>query len=313
MSVGYQARHLARNVAFSALALLAAPACGVKLTAAPGTDATARSDDAGIDLFDAAPDASTVDAMLGAWSAPQKIAPIATTANEDDASMSPDQLEITFAIQANGNKQLSRVTRATTASPWSTVRSLNIQLANVTDHTPRYSKDGLTLYFGSTRNAGNEDIYMMTRATTTGPWGPPTALPAPINSGSKERWFAPCEDGRYLMVSDRQTANNFDVYEGTIGGAAPVRVAALSTANQETGTFLSANCKHAFYTTTIGAKVGIMETVRNGAGWTTPAPVTDVNTAAANVQDPWLSTDAKLMLFVSDASGSNDLYMITRM
>ena len=297
----------------SAGGLAIAPSgCGVKQTPAQliddanRVDAPISSDDAVII------DASTVDAALGAWSAPARVVPAAEAAvSEDDASLSPDELEMTFAIVVGTQKQLSRIKRTSTASPWGPVASLNIQIAAITDQTPRYAKDGLTLYFASNRN-GTEDIFTMTRATTASAWSAPTPL-AEVNTTARERWFAPCDGGRYLLISDRTTADNLDVYEGTFGGGAPTRLANFSSATSETGAFLSFNCKHAFFATTIGTTLGVMESFRIANAWTTPTPVLEINTATSGEQDPWMSNDGKRMLFVSNALGTNDVYMITRM
>ena len=286
-------------------------ACGVTQTPASPTQDAVPKDAQGSNL-DAALDAATTDAALGPWSAPAKVDPVAMpTLQEDDASMSPNELEMTFAIDIAGDKQLSRVNRATTTSAWGAVTSLNIQVANVTDQTPRYTNDGLTLYFASNRG-GNEDIYKMTRATTASAWSAPTAV-AEVNTNARERWFAPCDGGRYLLNSDRGTANNLDVYEGILGGGPPTRVASFSSASNETGAFISFNCKHAFFTTAVGTTPGVMESFRIANAWTTPMPVLEINTAIYAEQDPWMSIDGKRMLFVSNMLGSNDLYMITRM
>jgi Tol biopolymer transport system component len=49
------------------------------------------------------------------------------------------------------------------------------------------------------------------------------------------------------------------------------------------------------------------------ATWSTPTPISEVNTAASNEQDPWMSIDGKRLLFVSDSSGNNDVYQMSRM
>ena len=315
MSVGHQTKM--SNIVWlamfcSGVALYGGAAgCGVKQTSALRSDDANDVDTDGPGL-DAALDANTTDAMLGPWSAPAKVDPAASALlAEDDATLSPDELEMTFAIVVGADKQLSRIKRATTASAWGPVASLNIQIAAVTDQTPRYASDGLTLFFASNR-AGTEDIYKMTRATTASAWSAPMAL-AEVNTAARERWFAPCDGGRYLLISDRTTADNLDVYEGTLGGGAPTRLASFSSATNETGAFLSFNCKHAFFATTIGTTLGVMESFRIANAWTTPAPVLEINTATFSEQDPWMSVDGKRMLFVSNALGTNDVYMITRM
>ncbi len=291
---------------------LAASGCGVKQIPAQLIEDANRVDGS-VSIDDATIiDATTVDAALGAWSAPARVVPAAEAAlSEDDASLSPDELEMTFAIVVGAEKQLSRIKRATTASAWGPVTSLNIQIAARTDQTPRYAKDGLTLYFASNRN-GTEDIFTMTRTTTASAWSAPTPL-TEVNTAARERWFAPCDGGRYLLISDRTTVDNLDVYEGTLGGGAPTRLASFSSATNETGAFLSFNCKHAFFATTVGTTLGVMESFWIANAWTTPTPVLEINTATFGEQDPWLSNDGKRMMFVSNALGTNDVYMMTRM
>ncbi|MBP9086412.1 MAG: PD40 domain-containing protein [Kofleriaceae bacterium] len=283
-----------------------ASGCGVKQTSVvPGDDANR------VDAPALLSDAATIDARLGAWSTPAKIdAAASMMLAEDDASLSPDELELTFAIVVGTQKQLSRIKRATKASAWGPASSLNIQLAGVTDQTPRYAKDGLTLFFASDR-AGNEDVYKMTRATTAAAWSAPTAV-SEVNTPARERWFTLCEGGRYLLISDRAMADNLEIYEGVLGAGAPTQL--TNTPVNETGPFISFNCEHGFFATTIGTTLGVMESFRIAdASWTTPTPVLEINTEMFDEQDPWLSADGKTMLFVSNALGTNDVYMITRM
>jgi hypothetical protein len=288
--------------------------CGVNLSPGAETDASVADN---IDARDRAADANTMDAMLGAWMGMTPIAPAAlANVGEDDASMSPNELEIVFAIAGTNVKTLHQAKRATRGSAWGTPQPLLAAIAGVTDQTPRYAGDGLTLYFGSTRAGatgplGNENVWKIKRDNLTSAWGTPTPV-AEVNSLSAERWFAPCDDGRYLLISDRKTAGDLDVYEGKLGAGAPTHLALFSSTAAETGTFLSANCKHAFFTTR-NASFDIMQAERNGASWTTPVPVTEVNTATINEQDPWLSADGHTLVFVSDVAGTNDVYQMTRM
>ena len=83
---------------------------------------------------------------------------------------------------------------------------VNTEFAESGPHT---SKDGLTLYFSSTRPAswgsfGGEDLWVSQRASADAPWGPPTNLGETINTGANERTPALSRDGHYLFfASDR--------------------------------------------------------------------------------------------------------------
>jgi hypothetical protein len=77
------------------------------------------------------------------------------------------------------------------------------------DFAPQVSKDGLSLYFASTRPAefgsfGGEDLYVSRRASLDAPWGTPINLGMAVNTSSNERSPALSRDGHYLFfASDR--------------------------------------------------------------------------------------------------------------
>ena len=66
---------------------------------------------------------------------------------------------------------------ASTAGVWSVPVNLGAMVNSPFDDiSPHPSKDGLTLYFGSTRGTGSyggEDIWISRRATDDDPWGLP--------------------------------------------------------------------------------------------------------------------------------------------
>lgn len=73
------------------------------------------------------------------------------------------------------------------------------------DDGPTMSKDGLSLYFYSTRPGfGGEDIWVCQRATVDDPWGAPMNLGSTINTAGNERAPALSRDGHLLFFgSDR--------------------------------------------------------------------------------------------------------------
>jgi hypothetical protein len=75
-----------------------------------------------------------------------------------------------------------------------------------TDIAPTLSKNGLSLYFSSTRpgGAGGFDIWVSQRSKPSEAWGPPQNLGPAINSGSNDQGTALSRDGHLLFfVSDR--------------------------------------------------------------------------------------------------------------
>lgn len=74
------------------------------------------------------------------------------------------------------------------------------------DAGPAISKDGLALYFYSTRagGLGGEDIYVSYRVSPDAPWGTPVNLGTTVNTGANERVPAFSRDGHWMFfASDR--------------------------------------------------------------------------------------------------------------
>ena len=85
-----------------------------------------------------------------------------------------------------------------------------------TDFGPAISKDGLSLYFSSTRadGFGGEDIWVSQRANRNDPWGPPVNLGPTINTGSRELLPNFSRDGHWMFfASDRPGGfGRFDIW-----------------------------------------------------------------------------------------------------
>ena len=78
----------------------------------------------------------------------------------------------------------------------------NVNSASI-DRAPAISKDGLSLYFGSTRPGGfgGEDIYVSQRETRDDEWGPPVNLGPTINTTANESVPAFSRDGHLMFFS----------------------------------------------------------------------------------------------------------------
>lgn len=71
------------------------------------------------------------------------------------------------------------------------------------DNTPRLSPDGLTLFFSSDKGKkpGDRDIFVCTRDSLAGAWGPPRNLGAPVNTDKDEGFVFLSPDGKILFVT----------------------------------------------------------------------------------------------------------------
>ena len=90
------------------------------------------------------------------------------------------------------------------------------------DGCASHSADGLTLVFNSNR-AGNQDLYIATRASTSEGFGTPVLLPAPINGPSNDACPTFGPGNRLYFNSDRDDPA-YDMYvskRGPNGWSAP--------------------------------------------------------------------------------------------
>lgn len=109
---------------------------------------------------------------------------------------------------------LPRLTSSVSYSGWSDPVSLGLAINSAAnEQNPTLSKDGLSLYFTSSRadGLGNLDIWVSRRTSTTSPWEPAENLGSPINSTLAD--FAPnlSIDGHLLFFSSNRDGN-IDIY-----------------------------------------------------------------------------------------------------
>ncbi|MEJ7596702.1 MAG: hypothetical protein WKG01_02230 [Kofleriaceae bacterium] len=257
-------------------------------------------------------DRDTPDALiLGAWGMPAPVGGASDpTLQEDDGTLSYSQREIVFARQNaadNNRKDLYWAARATPQDTFGIPIKLALSLTGSAEETPRFSDNDLTLYFSSSRD-GNLDVYSVARPATGTPWtGQGTSLTG-LTSGAVEKWFAPCDGGRYLVILGT------DVAEGTVPDA-PTVVTSLSSAASETGTFVTKDCRTAYFASNVGGTNQIYLSTRTAVTdpWPAPTPVTDFAALGGDQQDPWISPDQRTFVLASNAAGGqNDIYISTR-
>lgn len=294
------------------VATVLASGCNAELMDPPGAVVDAppgSSGDGGVD--GPGPDAF----MLGAWGTPAKVPGASTAANEDDGTLANSGLEMVFSVAdpADGNnKDLFLMSRATVTSPWGTPSKLPLSVTGSSEETPRFSPNGLTLYFASNRagGVGGLDIYRVTRAAVGGAWTAPAPV-AGVNTTASEKWFMPC-----AMTNDYLVVQGGDLAAGTVGGAAPAVVAELSAAApaNETGSFLTGDCLTAYFASTRSGTAKLYTSHRTSitTAWQSPTLVNDFLAVGGDQEDPWLSDDGHIFVFVSNTSGTKDVYISVR-
>ncbi|MBS1122584.1 MAG: hypothetical protein H6Q90_4812 [Deltaproteobacteria bacterium] len=271
--------------------------------------------DSGSNEIDSPPpiDAAALDAeVLGPFGAPQQITTAATGLLEDDGTLSFSGLELVFAVvdAADSNrKDLFYASRPDLQSPFGGATKLAFSTTGTTEETPRFSGDDLTLFFAKTNGANGIDVHQVTRpAAGSQSWGTPQLVD--VNSTATDKWFSPCAGNRYLMIVGG------DIAEGTLGDGPPAVVPELSSAQSETGTFVTQDCLTVYFASNRpdAVKTQLYRATRPAlaAPWKTPVLITDFATLGGDQQDPWISPDERTFVFVSNVSGTNDLYISTR-
>lgn len=293
--------------------LLALTACGIQLNEQgnSGVDAKPSSDAAVNPMADAAmPDGPAPPLPTGPFGLATKVAGVSLpTVPEDDVTMNAAETEMVFAIVANNDKDLYTTKRANAQAAWGTVTKITALDADGTDSAARLSNDGLKLYYGGIRGGASEDIWVSTRATTGDVWPTPVRMPVVNDNARADRWYNPC-GGRYVMISDRANAGDFDLYEGA-DGAAPTRLAISTTGVNDISPFLTTDCLIMYWS----HDDDIYMTTRTSitAPWAPGTKALDLSKDGSSEQDTWMSVDRKRMYFASNADGDeNDIYVATR-
>lgn len=281
--------------------------------------------DAATDPTDAGDVDAPPDAMgtFAPWATPAMVPGASSGIGEDDGSLSNSKLEMIFSKSDpnidNGRKHLYWMSRpSVTSMQWSAPVRLAFNVDGTSDETPRFSADDKTLYFASNRagTTGGLDIWQTTRPTVgvaTG-WSTPTQVPG-VNSAQTDKWFLPCSLGHYLMVSSRSPSTNDDIYEGTLGGAAPALSTLSDAAQGDTGPFLSADCKTTYFASQRSGTNRIYTATRPTAtgAWSAPQALADFTAVGMAQEDPYLSEDQRTFVFsVLTAANNKDVYITTR-
>jgi hypothetical protein len=295
---------MSRGLASGLAACCVAAGCGVEISG----DRPPGGNPMNPDAAGPNPDA----AALGPWGPAQLVTNAATGLIEDDASLSSTTNEMIFAVvdaATTGNpKDLWYMARPSPTGTWSAPVKLPFN-STASDETPRFADNDLTLYFASGRGGATLDIYKVTRQTVGGAWTlPPQVVPG-LNSAGVEKWFVPCPGtNKYMTIIDNE------IGEGTIGSA-PTVCAEISSTSNETGTFLSQDCKTIYFASNRSTANRLYVATRPavGAPFNPPQIVGDfLADPGGNQEDPWLSADLRTFVFVSDKSGSKDVYISTR-
>jgi Tol biopolymer transport system component len=165
------------------------------------------------------------------FDAPTNLGPTVNSSSwEYGPSISADGLSLYFTSKrpdGYGSWDIWVATRETVDAPWGEPVNLGPTVnSSVGDGGPNISADGLELFFESTRSGGQGswDIWVMTRATVSDPWGTPVNLGPTVNSSANDSYASISADrlslyftsgagrggygGRDIWVATRETIHD---------------------------------------------------------------------------------------------------------
>jgi hypothetical protein len=202
-----------------------------------------------------------------------------------------------------------------------------------TDGCPALSRDGLSLYFASTRAGGQGgiDLWVTQRASLDDPWQPPAPMGTAINTASDELCPALSTDGHLLFFASNRPGGcgGRDLYvarrenaRDDFGWGEPQNLGCIVNSplddfgevyyeDEAHGAMLYFNSNRAGGA---GGQDLYVTTRAEDGSFGVPVPVAELNTPA-NDQQPAISRDGLEFIFTSDrpgGSGAPDLWVATR-
>jgi Tol biopolymer transport system component len=159
------------------------------------------------------------------WGNPVNLGPIVNSSSLDIAPrISWDGLSLFFGSQrpgGYGSADLWLTTRETVNDDWSKPVNLGFPVNSVLNEgVPSISADGLLLFFSGAAYGpfrsdghGNADLWVTTRATTSGPWSKPVNLGPNVNSPDYDVGPSISMDGSMLYFASNRGSERFEDFD----------------------------------------------------------------------------------------------------
>ncbi len=242
------------------------------------------------------------------WGTPTELTSLETTGgNETDPSLTSDRMTaVLTATTAPGDRDIWIATRTALTDTFTPMLLTDVSATDVDDDAPEISADGKTLYFVSNRG-GSAEIYISVYTTA---WSTPI-IATDLSSAGGVDDLAISPDG--LTAAVVRSGSQHHVYISTRATTADPYGNATLHAELEVTTDIAAPTitnGGAIIYLHAGSSRDIYRAQLKGDGtYTTPAPVTELNTMAARDAAPFVvQTDDYL---VYEKSG--DIFETSRM
>lgn len=245
--------------------------------------------------------------------------------DDDDPTLTEDQLELFFASYRNdgeGNDDIWVARRETKNHDWDAPMPVTELNTVARENTPEVSLDGRTMFFSSTRDGPvEENVFMSTRADRESTWSEPTPV-SEINTVVRDVCPFVLPNGRdmFLCTGPGVTLDlvHFERDQPAGEWSGPLPLMELSGSTLDCGAWVDANAQVVlFFSDRAGDSqtdlwIASRPTVDEPFG--DPEPLEDLNSVWFD-DDPWMTQDGNVVYFASDRGGApaQDLYVAYRM
>lgn len=278
----------------------------------PGVGADAQDGDAPV--IDAP---TTADAPIDAtvsmgWAAPIALTALNTPQRDSDPAITANGLELFFSSSRTGGMggdDIYYTSRPNTSAAWAAPTNLTVLDSTVGDLSVEITGDGQHLWFVSNRS-GMGDIYTSDRTGALGSWSAPTLVTELSSPTTPEADFGVSPDGLTVILS-RGALGSRVLYiatrpnlASTWGTLTPLD-AINNAANDPSAPSLTNGADIVYFHANMVRDIYV--TTKSGGSYSTPLPVTEVNTTARD-GCPYVPQANNVLYF----ERAGDLYFTSR-
>jgi Tol biopolymer transport system component len=283
---------------------------------------TGNAIDGSVDVDSGAGDAPMGDGgcVLGAWNAPQPVASLNTVGLDSRPRLSPDELDVIFYSDRQGDRDIFEATRTSLDRPFSTpvlVPGIN---TIAVERDPALTPDGLQLFFATDRD-GTLDIYTANRTSKSGTFSTPQIITA-LSTTIHDYFLSLSHDGLTIYFSSNRNGGTgtHDIWYSTRANvnAAFANVQLLAEVSSamysDHSTAISVDGRELYLSQTVaGGDIDIFVATRPDASAMFGTPVRVAELSNAGEDHPgWLSRDGLRFYYSHAATGDSQIYMATR-
>lgn len=294
---------------------------------------TVTTSSGGNDGVDVADEAGTTEEpedeeppMVGPYGEPERLSINHQDFEDDDPTLTQDQLELYFASERNGfgNSDIWVARRESVTDDWDAPEEVTDLNSVARENTPEISRDGQIMFFSSTRGfLPAEDVFVSMRRGGMS-WSEPVPVDE-INTRTRDvcPFVLPNGLDMFACTGPEVDLDLVHFERGHTDGewsAGSISLSGLNTPGDlDCGAWVDSSARVLVYFSDRPGGLGgtdlwvaSRDTVDEGFG--DPEPVEELNSLWLD-DDPWLSQSGDVIYFASDRGGMHpqDIYMARRL